>query len=130
MHTTGDEINQFIDAIKKYYYFEMNYDDLPLRGFIGTEKLVNEVPHYFLFKHLHFHFLFNKDQVIFGNVTADPTRVIELAPGSELQIEFSYSAEWSETGKIFYFLNFLKNRWKYNNHHFIRYPFWSKNEVI
>jgi len=97
VHTTGDEVNQFIGAIKKYYYYEMNYDDLPLRGFVGTEKIINDVPHYFLFKHLHFHFLYNKDQVIFGNVTADPNRVVELIPDTELQIEFSYSAEWSET---------------------------------
>jgi len=33
---TAKEVNQFIDGIDKFFYFELILDDLPLRGFIGT----------------------------------------------------------------------------------------------
>jgi len=95
------EVQQFKKAIDKYYYFEMLYDDLPLRGFIGTVDIETrngeEIKHYYLFKHLHYHLLYNDDQVIFGNVTADPHKLIELKDNEETFVEFSYSAIWEET---------------------------------
>jgi len=102
IHLDAADVKQFIDAIKNYYYFEMLYDDLPLHGFIGTvdKELRNgeEVEHYYLFKHLHFTVLYNNDQVIFANVTADPHRLQELHLGEEIrELEFSYSASWEET---------------------------------
>lgn len=76
-------------------------DDLPLRGFIGTvEKDPNddENKHYYLFKHLHFHILYNGDRVIYANITADPQQIQELTD-EDVMVEFSYSASWDETGK-------------------------------
>jgi MFS family permease len=100
VHLTGDETDEFIDAIKDYYYFEMLYDDLPIRGFIGTvdRELRNgeEVEHYYLFKHLHFHVLYNNDQIIYANATADPHRLVELIPSEEVMFEFTYSVSWEE----------------------------------
>jgi len=100
IHLTEKEVAAFKNAIDKYYYFEMLYDDLPLRGFIGTVdkevKYGEEMKHYYLFKHLHFHFLYNNDQVIYGNVTADPHKLEELTD-SDVFLEFSYSASWEET---------------------------------
>ena len=110
IHLYPPEVSQFIEAIKNYYYFEMIYDDLPLHGFIGTvdkeEKNGEEVEHYYLFKHLHFHVLFNGDQVIYANVSADPHKLQELIPNKETFVEFSYSATWEETDWPF------KNRMK------------------
>eukprot|EP01116_Phalansterium_solitarium_P004252 TRINITY_DN151_c0_g1_i1.p1 TRINITY_DN151_c0_g1~~TRINITY_DN151_c0_g1_i1.p1 ORF type:complete len:593 (+),score=230.48 TRINITY_DN151_c0_g1_i1:180-1958(+) len=104
VHLMPDGVKKFKDAIDKYYYFEMTYDDLPLRGFIGTidQELKNgeEIKHYYLFKHLHFHILFNGDQVIYVNVTADPHKLEELRD-EEMTVEFSYSASWEETEWLF-----------------------------
>lgn len=104
VHLSKDEIKQFKEAIDQYYYFEMYYDDLPVRGFIGTvEKEMRngeEVKHYYLFKHFHFHILYNKDQVIHINVTADPQRLEELREPSV--VEFSYSATWEPTDYPFH----------------------------
>jgi len=100
VHLTDEETNEFIEAIKDYYYFEMLYDDLPIRGFIGTvdRELRNgeEVEHYYLFKHLHYHVLYNNDQIIYANATADPHRLVELIPSEEVIFEFTYSVSWEE----------------------------------
>lgn len=101
VHLQPKDVQLFKTAIDKYYYFEMTYDDLPLRGFIGTidveMKNGEEVKHYYLFKHLHFHVLYNADQVIYVNVTADPHKLEELRDDADMTVEFSYSSSWEET---------------------------------
>lgn len=100
IHLAKEEVQEFKDAIEKLYYFEMLYDDLPIRGFVGTMGVEIrggvEVKTYYLFKHLHFHMMYNGDQVIFANATADAHKLEEL-PEDELLVEFSYSASWEET---------------------------------
>jgi len=99
IHLTKLEVDRFKNAINRYYYFEMTYDDLPLRGFIGTVdggESTGEPKRYYLFKHLHFHILYNNDRIIYANVTADPHKVQELGD-EESYVEFSYSATWEET---------------------------------
>jgi len=101
IHLKKEEIEQFKHAIENFYYFELLYDDLPIRGFVGT--LVTEIRHgeevkvHYLFKHLHFHLMYNGDQVIFANATADAHKLEEIGDEEELVIEFSYSATWEET---------------------------------
>jgi hypothetical protein len=105
IHLTTQENSKFIHAIKNYYYFEMLYDDLPLKGFIGTvDKEIRdgvEVERFYLFLHFHFHVLYNNDQIIYANITADPKRFIELTKrvngDNDGTFEFSYSATWEET---------------------------------
>jgi hypothetical protein len=79
----------------------MSYDDLPIRGFVGTvaSEVRNgeEMKQYFLFKHLHFHILYNKDQIIYANVTPDARKMEELIDNTDPFVEFSYSATWEET---------------------------------
>lgn len=99
-HLTANEVEQFKHAIENLYYFELLYDDLPIRGFVGsvaTEVRNGEHTNvYYLFKHLHFHMMYNEDQVIFANATADAGKLEELTDG-EMTVEFSYSAKWEET---------------------------------
>jgi hypothetical protein len=99
-HLTEQEVQDFKLAIEKLYYFEMLYDDLPIRGFVGTMgseiRGGEEVKTYYLFKHLHFHMMYNNDQIIFANATADAHKLEELTDGS-MVIKFSYSATWEET---------------------------------
>eukprot|EP01103_Thecamoeba_quadrilineata_P019380 TRINITY_DN7821_c0_g1_i1.p1 TRINITY_DN7821_c0_g1~~TRINITY_DN7821_c0_g1_i1.p1 ORF type:complete len:607 (-),score=70.80 TRINITY_DN7821_c0_g1_i1:75-1829(-) len=94
-----EQIEQFKSAIDEYYFFEMYLDNLPLRGFIGTVDRSSGTsrPRYYLFKHLHFEVLYNKDQVIFANVTSDLRQIQELGDESNLPIVFSYSVRWSPT---------------------------------
>jgi len=100
MHLKSEDVEQFKHAIENLYYFEMLYDDLPIRGFVGTMgtevRNGEEVKVYYLFKHLHFHMMYNGDQVIFANATADAHKLEELVDG-EMVISFSYSAAWEET---------------------------------
>eukprot|EP01114_Cavostelium_apophysatum_P016526 TRINITY_DN471_c0_g1_i1.p1 TRINITY_DN471_c0_g1~~TRINITY_DN471_c0_g1_i1.p1 ORF type:complete len:601 (+),score=153.15 TRINITY_DN471_c0_g1_i1:208-2010(+) len=106
---TPTEIRRFKKAIDEYYYFEMFYDDLPLRGFIGTvdtDRNDDSKKTYYLFKHLHFYIERNKNRVIYANVTADPRRVQALDENDQndeglIPVQFSYSAEWHETDTTF-----------------------------
>ncbi|PRP81869.1 hypothetical protein PROFUN_08733 [Planoprotostelium fungivorum] len=94
-------IEEYKRAIDQYYQFEMEYDGIPLFGFVGVvsnsqdDSTPSTRRHYY-FAHLHFHFLYNKDQVIYGNITADLNKVVELK-GDELTFDVTYSSEWSET---------------------------------
>lgn len=100
IHLQKEEVEQFKKAIDKYYYFEMLYDDLPLRGFIGTVDggdQPDEPKRYYLFKHLHFTILYNNDHIIYANVTADPHKIQELGDEDDYFFDFSYSADWEET---------------------------------
>ena len=81
----------------------MFYDDLPLRGFIGTVDYIDKTDEelektYYLFLHLNFHILYNDDKIIYANVTADPQRIHKLGNSGDEVIEFTYSATWEETG--------------------------------
>jgi len=98
VHLQKPEIELFKKAIDRLYYFEMSYDDLPIRNFVGTVDgdREGEPKKHYLFRHLHFHILYNNDRVIFVNATADPHKVTELT-GDELSVKFSYSATWEET---------------------------------
>ncbi|KAJ0076867.1 hypothetical protein Patl1_35650 [Pistacia atlantica] len=64
-----EEAARFQSAVKKDYYFQMYYDDLPFWGFIG------------------------KDRVIEINVRVDPNILADQA----VEVEFLYTVKWNET---------------------------------
>lgn len=102
LHLTTEEIKKFQKAIEEFYFFEFLFDGLPLRGFIGTvdkSGIIEGKPEtrYYLFKHLHFEILYNKDQVIYANVSSDLRQVQELSGDGDATVEFSYSARWTPT---------------------------------
>jgi len=102
LHLQPSEIRQFKKAIDEFYFFEFLFDDLPLRGFIGTTDQSGIVEgrifsRHYLFKHLHFHILYNKDQVIYANVSSDLRQLQELNEDEDISVEFSYSAKWTPT---------------------------------
>jgi len=79
----------------------MYYDDLPIWGFIGkVEREGKNDPSehkYFLYRHLRFDVLYNRDRVIEINVHADPNALVDLTEDREVEVEFSYSVKWKET---------------------------------
>lgn len=101
---TKDEVAKFRKAVIKDYYFQMYYDDLPIWGFIGKiekdEKEGKNDPNenkYFLYKHLRFDVLYNRDRVIEIGVHADPNALVDLTEDKEVDVDFSYSVKWKET---------------------------------
>ncbi|KAM3712740.1 hypothetical protein ACJW31_01G203000 [Castanea mollissima] len=96
-----EEVSQFRTAVSKDYYFQMYYDDLPLWGLLGKfDKEGKDDPSehkYYLFKHLHFDILYNKDRVIEIIVKSDPDALVDLTEDKEVDVEFTYSVKWKDT---------------------------------
>lgn len=99
------EVIDFQTAVSRYYLFEMHYDDLPVRGFVGkVESNGSADPRqykYYLYKHLHFTILYNKDQVIRIRAGTDPNDCVELTDDEDVLVDFLYSAKWNETDIAF-----------------------------
>ncbi|CAL0329857.1 unnamed protein product [Lupinus luteus] len=98
---TKEQVALFREAVKKDYYFQMYYDDLPIWGFIGTmDKEGKADPSeykYFLYKHIQFDVLYNKDRVIEISARMDPHSVVDLTEDKEVDAEFLYTVKWKET---------------------------------
>ncbi|KAG8387496.1 hypothetical protein BUALT_Bualt02G0027200 [Buddleja alternifolia] len=94
------DIAKFKDAIINDFYYQMYYDDLPLWAFIGKvedESLTgdNKGPKYFLFTHVQFNALYNGNQVLEISAFCDPSHVVEIAEGVDMEIKFTYSVLWN-----------------------------------
>lgn len=98
---TQEEVAKFRDAVIKDYYFQMYYDDLPIWGFIGkVDKEGKSDPseyRYYLYKHIQFDILYNKDHVIEINARTDPHSLVDLTEDKEVDVEFMFSAKWKES---------------------------------
>ncbi|KAL0005091.1 hypothetical protein SO802_012652 [Lithocarpus litseifolius] len=94
---TREEVSQFRTAIKRDYYFQMYYDDLPMWVFIGKIDRLDTAgsnERFFLYKHLKFNIFFNKDRVIEVNAQMDNRHVVDLTEDKELLVEFVYTVKW------------------------------------
>ncbi|GFS35259.1 endomembrane protein 70 protein family [Actinidia rufa] len=100
-----EEVAQFRSAVTKDYYFQMYYDDLPIWGFLGkVDKEGKADPSdykYYLFNHLHFEVLYNKDRVIEINARTDPSALVDLTEDKEVNVDFMYTVKWKETNTPF-----------------------------
>ncbi|CAN1266630.1 Transmembrane 9 superfamily member 3 [Linum perenne] len=99
-----EEVAQFRAAVKKDYYFQMYYDDLPIWGFIGKVDKEGKDPSdykHYLFKHIHFDIFHNKDRVIEINVRTDPNALVDVTEDKEVDVEFLYTVKWKETNTPF-----------------------------
>ncbi|KAL6187385.1 hypothetical protein ACLB2K_038784 [Fragaria x ananassa] len=98
---TKEEVAQFRKAVKKDYYFQMYYDDLPIWGFLGkVDKEGKTDPSeykYFLYKHIQFEILYNKDRVIEIGAKMDPHSVVDLTEDKDVDADFMYTVKWRET---------------------------------
>ncbi|KAA3466304.1 transmembrane 9 superfamily member 2-like [Gossypium australe] len=93
-----DEVVFFRKAVEKDYYFQMYYDDLPIWGFIGkVGKEGKSDPSeykYYLYKHIQFDVLYNKDHVIEISARMDPHLLVDLTEDKEVDAEFMYTIHW------------------------------------
>jgi len=94
---TKENLAKFREAVKKDYYFQMYYDDLPIWGFIGKTDKENNANPIILYKHLHFEILYNNDRVIEITVRTDPNFTVDITEDKEIEVEFTYSVKWVET---------------------------------
>ncbi|EPS73142.1 hypothetical protein M569_01612 [Genlisea aurea] len=92
------EVSEFRTAVAKDYYFQMYYDDLPVWGFLGKVDTTDPADNkYYLFKHLHFEILYNKDRVIEISAHTDPNVLVDITDDKEADVDFVYSVKWKET---------------------------------
>ncbi|KAM7271860.1 hypothetical protein ACFE04_031074 [Oxalis oulophora] len=102
---TKEDVKKLRSAFEKDYYFQMYYDDLPIWGFIG--KVVKEGKcdpsdfKYYLYKHIVFEILYNKDRVVEINARMDPHSVVDVTEDTEVDVEFMYAVKWKETDTLF-----------------------------
>ncbi|KAL2317298.1 hypothetical protein Fmac_031174 [Flemingia macrophylla] len=98
---TREEAAQFRHAVLKDYFYQMYYDDLPIWGFLGKfdseDKDDQAGATVYLFKHVHFEILYNKDRIIDVFIRNDPHAVVDLTEDSEVDVDFTYSAKWTAT---------------------------------
>ncbi|KAL2344199.1 hypothetical protein Fmac_005484 [Flemingia macrophylla] len=93
-----EEVARFRWAVRKDYYFQMYYDDLPIWGFIGKVEKEGSEYRYFLYTHLHFDVFYNRDRVIEINVRSDPNSLLDLTHHhKDLHADFLYTVKWKET---------------------------------
>lgn len=100
-----EEVVQSRNAVEKDYYFQMYYDDLLIWGFIGkVDKEWKTHPSeykYFLYKHIQFDILYNKDRVIEISPQMDPHSLVDLTEDKEVDVDFMYNVKWKETDTTF-----------------------------
>lgn len=98
---TKEEVAKFRSAVKKDYYFQMYYDDLPIWGFIGKVDKVNKIDpsdyKYYLYRHIHFEISYNNDRVIEVNIHTDASSLLDVTEDRDVEVEFLYSVKWKET---------------------------------
>ena len=94
-----EDVRDFREAVKKDYYFQMYYDDLPIWGFVG--KVDEHEMKYLLYTHVHFEVLYNDDRVIEISVATDRSYTVDITEDKEVEVEFQYSVKWKETEKPF-----------------------------
>ncbi|KAL4352212.1 hypothetical protein GQ457_06G026320 [Hibiscus cannabinus] len=101
-----EEVAKFKTAVAEHYYFQMYFDDLPIWSFLGKvvkKGKTDPSDHYkyYLFKHLVFEILYNKDRVIEITVQSDPNAVVDLTGGEPVDVGFMYTVKWKETNTPF-----------------------------
>ncbi|KAF7816305.1 transmembrane 9 superfamily member 2-like [Senna tora] len=98
---TTKEVAEFRAAVLKDYFFQMYYDDLPIWGFLGKfdseDKDDPTGSRVYLFRHLHFEILYNKDRIIDVIVRSDQNALVDLTEDREVDVDFTYSVKWIQT---------------------------------
>eukprot|EP01025_Chloroclados_australasicus_P067971 TRINITY_DN9428_c0_g2_i6.p1 TRINITY_DN9428_c0_g2~~TRINITY_DN9428_c0_g2_i6.p1 ORF type:complete len:612 (-),score=31.13 TRINITY_DN9428_c0_g2_i6:482-2317(-) len=121
----GKELQKFRDAVKRDFYYQMVYDELPIWGFVGIIDSSGmapglgarkQKPKYYLYSHVHFDISFNNDRIIEVKVSTDPNRRVDVSEDVEqpVEVEFSYSVKWQSTD-----IPFEKRREKYSKYSFL-----------
>lgn len=84
----------FTEAIRRHYWYELFLDDLPIWGFVGPppEQTAGDTNVY-LYTHKSFDIAYNNDRIIHVNLTSENPQPI--SPG--VSLDFTYSITWHPT---------------------------------
>jgi len=98
---TAEDLDRYKAAIIKDYYYELLFDGLPVRNFLGFHRpaLNPANPGYsFLFTGFDFDIAYNKDRIISVNMSVRYEDAVLLAfpnnAGGVLPVTFRYSVNW------------------------------------
>lgn len=92
---------EFEEAVRRHYWYELYADDLPVWGFVGEVKEKGKdkgkegelEPGAYIYTHKHFDIAYNGNQIIQVNLTSDmPVLIREGAT-----LELTYSVKWAPT---------------------------------
>ncbi|KAM6567537.1 hypothetical protein CsatA_026665 [Cannabis sativa] len=103
---TKEEVSQFREAIKRNYYFQMYYDDLPILESIGesyNRGIITDMDNYTFILHtyIQFEILFNKDRVIEIKIQFIPGLGKDITEDKEKCVDFVYNVYWKEVDTAF-----------------------------
>lgn len=91
---TEDDSEDFAEAIKRHYWYELFMDDLPIWGFVGPPpEQTNDDTNVYLYTHKSLDIAYNGDRIIHINLTSENPQPI--SPGAAM--EFTYSITWEAT---------------------------------
>eukprot|EP00244_Chara_vulgaris_P011221 TRINITY_DN547_c0_g1_i4.p1 TRINITY_DN547_c0_g1~~TRINITY_DN547_c0_g1_i4.p1 ORF type:complete len:692 (+),score=110.61 TRINITY_DN547_c0_g1_i4:247-2076(+) len=93
-HLSRSEVAKFRRAVRDDYYFQMFYDDLPVWGFVGRVDVTGVEPRYFLHTFFNFQVEYNKDRVIYIQVTPDKEKEVEITEDAAKEVTFKYAVKW------------------------------------
>eukprot|EP00887_Chlorella_sp_A99_P006658 scaffold3.g6658.t1 len=88
------KVEDFTEAVRRHYWYELFMDDLPIWGFVGPppEQTKGDTNVY-IYTHKTFDITYNKDRVIHVNLTSEsPQPVVSGAA-----LTFTYSVQWQPT---------------------------------
>ncbi|KAH7679868.1 Nonaspanin (TM9SF) protein [Dioscorea alata] len=91
-----EDLAKFRDAIDKDYFFEMNLDDLPVWGFVGSKSWndpYRSMPK--LHTSLSFKIFYNGDRIC--DAVMHTYRSVDISEDKEMEVEFLYSVKWTKT---------------------------------
>jgi hypothetical protein len=118
---SADDIARLKHAISNVFYYSMfvgmssiqhthtpstdrslmvGIDGLPMHGFVGVvdpyevDAQGRTVDGHFLFTHLHFTFLYNDNNVIYANISADAAHIVNLDQLSMCAVQQVCSQHW------------------------------------
>lgn len=118
---TAEDLKMFRRAVRQDYYYQMIFDDLPAWGFVGRVQKTIGAPldvdnigpslqdgpeegratQHFLFTHVRFEILYNKDRVISVFLAVDHEAASDLSGDEPLEVGFSYGVRWQQTDTPF-----------------------------
>lgn len=90
-HLDDKSVQTFQNAIRKYYWYELFVDDLPVWGFVGPPPEEGKESQGHIWTHKSFDIDYNDNRIIQVNLTSENPQKIE--PGGKL--DFTFSVRWT-----------------------------------
>lgn len=91
---TVEQVQQFVQAIRRRFVYDLLLDDLPMKLFVGELEDEDPAAKTYLYTHVEFTVSVNGAQII--EASATPGQPVELRNGERAKVRFSYSVKWQD----------------------------------